>query len=74
MGEKGADPYQESRKIVMLLSAIGPEELERYSHSEWVVRVMHWRTKTHEQVLAKFKKLTGMKRLVFTRFQFWDHM
>ncbi len=76
MEAKGADQYPHRRKIAMLLSAIEPEALERYNHFEWVIGDDNPEDKKdYDHVIAKFEKeLTGMKRLVFTRFQFWDHM
>ena len=57
-------------KISMLLSAVGPEALERYNHFEW--REGEDKNK-FDHVKAKFEKeFAGQKRIVFSRYQFWD--
>ena len=54
----------------MLLSAVGPEALERYNHFEW--REGEDKNK-FDHVKAKFEKeFAGQKRIVFSRYQFWD--
>jgi len=56
-------------KITMLLSAVGPETLERYNRFEW--RKGEDKNK-FDHVKAKFKKeFAGQKRIVFSRYQFW---
>ena len=58
-------------KIAMLLSAIGPEALERYNHFEWSEG--EDRSK-FDDVKAKFEnELAGRKRIVFSRYQFWEY-
>ena len=57
-------------KIAMLLSAVGLEALERYNHFEW--REGEDKNK-FDHVKAKFEKeFAGQKRIVFSRYQFWD--
>ena len=56
-------------KIAMLLSAIGPEALERYNHFEWSEGEDNTK---FDDVKAKFEnELAGRKRIVFSRYQFW---
>ena len=59
-------------KIAMLLSAVGPEALEQYNHFEW----NEGKDKNKfDHVKAKFaKEFAGRKRIVFSRYQFWDSL
>ena len=63
---KKSDPT----KIAMLLSAVGPEALERYNHFEWQEGEDNAK---YDQVKAKFEsELAGQKRIVFSRYRFWE--
>jgi len=56
--------------IAMLLSAVGPEALERYNYFEW-----HEGENKNKfnHVKAKFEKeFAGQKRFIFSSYQFWD--
>lgn len=58
-------------KIAMLLSAVGPEALERYNHFEWSEDEDKGK---FDVVKAKFEnELAGKKRIVFSRYQFWEY-
>ena len=72
---KEADKKPDATKIAMLLSAIGPEALERFNHFEWQTEGDDAKDKTkYKVVLCKFQKeFAGMKRVVFARCQFWDY-
>ena len=59
-------------KISMLLSAVGPEALERHNHFEW--REGEDKNK-FDDVKAKIEKeFAGQKGVVFSRNQFWDSL
>ncbi len=62
-------------KIAMLLTSIGPEALERYNHFTWVTEGDDLEDQAvYATVLAKFEvELSGLKRVVFSRYQFRDH-
>ena len=60
----------DSTKVAMLLSAIGPEALERFNHFVWTegedkAKFDHVKTKFESE-------FAGQKRIVFSRYQFWD--
>ena len=64
----------------MLLFAIGPEALERYNHFTWPEPVEGDEENkvlskdVYEDVLSRFEQeFAGMKRVVFSRFKFWEH-
>ncbi len=68
---KEADQKPDATKIAMLLSAVGPEALERYNHFGWQ---KDEDKKVYKNVVEKFEsEFAGVKRQVFSRFQFWDH-
>ena len=75
MTAKEADKKPDATKIAMLLSAIGPEALERFNHFDWQTEGDDAEDKTkYKVVLRKFQKeFAGMKRVVFARYQFWDY-
>ncbi len=58
-------------KIAMLLSALGPEALERFNHFAWTV---DGDEKVYSKVMDMFQtELTGLKRVVFSRYKFWEY-
>ena len=68
-------------KIAMLLSAIGPEALERYNHFTWPTvciegdEVSKVPSKDfYEKAFSLFEQeFAGTKRVVFSRFELWEH-
>ena len=67
-------------KIAMLLSAIGPDSLERYNHFTWPEPVEGDEENkvpskdVYKDVLSRFEQeFAGMKRVVFSRFKFLEH-
>ena len=75
MTAKEADNKPDATKIATLMSAIGPEALERFNHFEWQTEGDDAEDKRKYKVVRrKFRKeLAGMKRVVFARYQFWDY-
>ena len=77
---KEAHEKADKIKIAMLLSAIGPEALERYNHFTWPEPVEGDEESkvpskdVYEDVLSRFEQeFVGMKRVVFSRFKFWEY-
>ena len=75
----GKEAHEKADKIqiAMLLSAIGPEALERYNHFTWPEPVEGDEKNkvpgkdVYEDVLSRFEQeFAGMKRVVFSRFKF----
>ena len=61
----------DATKIATLLSAVGPDALERYNHFIWQEGEDN---EKYDHVKIKFgTELAGQKRIVFSRYQFWDH-
>ena len=65
MTTKEADKKPDATKIAKLLSVIGLEALERYTHFEWQTEESEPEDKTkYKVVLKKFEKeLAGMKKI-----------
>ena len=58
-------------KITTLLSAVGPDALERYNNFEWQEGEDNAK---YDHVKTKFEtELEGKKRIVFSNYPFWDH-
>ncbi|XP_044163427.1 uncharacterized protein LOC122947887 [Acropora millepora] len=65
-----SDSKEDDIKIARLLSAIGPEALERFNHFTWATGEDKAK---YKDVMDKFQReFAGMKRVVFSRYQFWD--
>ena len=78
LAAKEATEKADSIKIAMLLSAIGPEVLERYNHFTWDEGTTEAPgpedRKKYKDTVEKFEKeLSGMKRVVFSRYKFWEY-
>ena len=58
-------------KIAMLLSALGPEAVDRFNHYTWKADKDN---EKYDKVLEMFEEeFGGEKRTVFNRYKFWDH-
>ncbi|GFO30050.1 hypothetical protein PoB_005655500 [Plakobranchus ocellatus] len=69
---KEADHKPDTVKIAMLLNCLGPESLERYNNFEFTGE--EDRT-SYATVIQKFERhYLGMKRTVFSRYQFWTRV
>ena len=72
---KEAHKKDDKIKIAMLLSAIGEDGLQRFNYFTWRTEGDDPEKKDkYDHVMNKFdKEFAGMKRVVFSRFQFWDY-
>jgi hypothetical protein len=71
MTAKEADGKNDDVKIAMLLTCIGPDALERYNQFQFAEGEDRG---SYDLVLEKFNThFSGLKRTVFSRYQFWTH-
>ncbi len=71
---KDATGKSDKVKIGMLLSAMGPDGVERFNNFKWVTEPADQAEdkNKYDHVMTKFnKELSGDKRIVFNRFKFW---
>ena len=62
----------DSVKIGCLLSCVGDEALDRWDHFTWIEGEDK---KKYKDVIKKWTtELSGLKRLVFCRYQFWSYV
>lgn len=68
---KEAHKKHDEVKIAMLLTTMGPEALDRYNHLEFKEGED---PSKYETVISKLEAhFKGMKRVVYSRYQFWTH-
>ena len=68
-----SDGKTDKIRIAMLLASIGPEALERFNQFTFDVASGEDR-ENYEQVMLKFdNNFNGLKRTVFSRYQFWTY-
>jgi hypothetical protein len=76
MDAKEATGKTDKVKIGMLLSAMGPDGVERYNNFTWVEEPADAKEdkNVYNDVIKKFEtELGGVKRTVFNRYKFWDY-
>ena len=68
-----SDGKADKIKIAMLLASIGPEALDRFNQFSFDVASGEDR-ESYDQVMLKFENhFNGLKRTVFSRYQFWTY-
>ena len=71
MVAKESTEKPDQTKIAMLLTIMGPEGVKRFNHFAWS---QSEDKDKYNDVINKFNvELSGEKREVFNRYQFWDH-